>query len=64
MKMEKAKKAARYETPEYAYCNLGRVFELKRLWPLAIKEYEKALKINPDYSPASTALQELLARLN
>lgn len=62
--LEKAKKATRYETPEYAYCNLGRVFELKRLWPLAIKEYENALKINPEYSPASTALQELLARLN
>lgn len=62
--LEQAKLAGRYETPEYAYCNLGKIYELKGLWPLAILEYESALRINPEYAPAATLLKGLKARLN
>ncbi|MFQ5604237.1 MAG: tetratricopeptide repeat protein [bacterium] len=61
---EKAKKAKRYENPEFAYCNLGRVFELKCMWPQAMEEYKKALKILKDYTPAKIALKKLEAKLN
>ncbi|RMD87086.1 MAG: tetratricopeptide repeat protein [Calditrichaeota bacterium] len=62
--LEKAKKAKRYENPEFPYCNLGRIYELKGLWPLAVEEYKKALEIRPDYEPALIALRRLSALLN
>lgn len=61
---QKAKKASRYENPEFAYCNLGKVYELKGLWPLARKEYGEALKIRKDYMPAVSGLLRLEAYLN
>ncbi len=62
--LEKAKKAQRYENREFPCCNLGRIYEYKGYWPLAMKEYREALKIRPDYMPARIALQELEANLN
>lgn len=61
---DKAKRACRYETPEYAYCNLGKVYELQGLWPLAMQEYQKALQVRDKYLPARTALMQLQAKLN
>ncbi len=62
--LEKAKHAKRYENPEFPCCNLGRIYEHKGFWPLALREYQEALKIRPDYAPAKVGLQELEARLN
>jgi len=61
---EKAKHATRYENPEFAYCNLGKVYELKGLWPLAMAAYEQALKIRADYAPAVAAFMRLQVKLN
>ena len=61
---EKAKLAERYENREFAYHNLGRVYEMIGLWPLAIKEYSDALKINCFYHPSKTALLKLKANYN
>ena len=61
---EKAKKAKRYENPEFAYCNLGRAYEAKGLWPRAIGEYKTALQIREHYLPALEALSRLNAYLN
>ncbi len=62
--LEKAKYARRYENPEFAYCNLGRVYELQGLWPLALNEYRGALEVRHDYQPAADALARLETRLN
>lgn len=62
--LEKALQANRYATPEFAYCNLGKAFEMKNLWPLAMEQYQMALQINPTYQPALVALGDLKARLN
>lgn len=62
--LEKAKHAKRYENPEFAYTNLGKIYELKGLWPLAIKEYEKALELNKNYNQAKDALSRLQNNLN
>ncbi len=61
---KKAKKAKRYENPEFAYCNLGKIYELKGVWPLAVEEYKQALEIQQDYAPAKVALQRLESYLN
>ena len=62
--LEKAKLALRYATPEFAYFNLGQIYELKGLWPKAMKEFQGALEINPDYEPAKLAFSRLKSRLN
>jgi tetratricopeptide (TPR) repeat protein len=62
--LKKARKAKRYENPEFAYCNLGRVYELKGLWPLALEEYKQALRIQPGYEPAKESRLKLEANLN
>ena len=62
--LKKAQTAKRYENPEFAYTNLGKVYELKGLWPLAVQEYEQALKINKSYLPARDALARLQNNLN
>ena len=62
--LEKATKARRYENPEFAYCSLGKIHELKGLWPRAMVEYKKALTIQKDYLPAQVALQRLESYLN
>lgn len=62
--LEKGKKAKRYENPEFPCCNLGRIYELKGLWPLAMEEYKKALEIREEYMPARIALMQLEANLN
>lgn len=62
--LEKAKRAPRYANPEFPYANLGRLYELKGLWPLSMIEYRKALELNRDYVSARNALEKLQARLN
>jgi Tfp pilus assembly protein PilF len=62
--LKKAQKAKRYENPEFPYCNLGRIYELQGLWPLAMEQYKKALEIRADYLPARIALSRLQAYLN
>lgn len=62
--LKKAKKAVRYESPEFAYANTAQIHTLKGDWPLAILEYEELLKINPDYAPAIKELDKLKANLN
>jgi tetratricopeptide (TPR) repeat protein len=62
--LKKAKKAKRYISPEFAYVNLGRVYELKGLFFEAMEEYREALKVNSSYQPAKSALGRLEALLN
>lgn len=62
--LKKAKKAKRYASPEFPYLNMGRVYEIQGLFSEAMKEYEEALKITPDYTPAKFALERLKAYLN
>lgn len=62
--LEKAKQAIRYATPEYAFYNLGQIYEMKGLWPKAMVEYKEALELNPDYEPAKSAYTRLENRLN
>lgn len=60
----KAKAAKRYESPQYPRFNLGRVYEKLGKWQEAIREYEEALELVPDYKLAYQALTRLQAAMN
>ena len=62
--LEKAIAAKRYECYFYPHFNLGRVWELKGKWIKALEEYQKALRLKPDYHLAYRAYVGLQARMN
>ena len=62
--LERATTAARYEPRHYPHCNLGRVYRAKGQLQRAIKEFEKALAIEPQYPYAQKELAEIRAQLN
>lgn len=62
--LEQATLAPRYDSPEFAYTNLGRVFEHLGDLPQALRYYERALAAAPVYLPAEWARNALLGRLN
>jgi Tfp pilus assembly protein PilF len=62
--LEKAIEAVDYEPRHYPYFNLGRIYEKRGDWFTAKKYYEDALKINPDYEIAQSALLRLTAMMN
>jgi tetratricopeptide (TPR) repeat protein len=62
--LEQAIRASRYDARCYPYYNLGRIYEHKGNWPLAILYYKRALAEDPGYDRARTAWMKLQARLN
>ena len=62
--LEKAIEAEDYDPRHYPYFNLGRIYEKKGDWFTAMKYYEDALNINPDYEIAKFALFRLTAMMN
>ena len=61
---EKALATDDYENQHYSYYNLGRIYERKGDWFTAVKYYEDALSVNPDYELAQSALLRLTALMN
>lgn len=61
---ERAMQARRYESPAFPHLNLGRVYERKGQWDMAIDAYKQALTLNPDYALAKRALGRLIGMLN
>ena len=62
--LEKAIEAVDYEPRHYPHFNLGRIYEKRGDWFTAMKYYEDALTINPDYEIAKSALLRLTAMMN
>ena len=62
--LEKAIEAPDYEPRHFPYYNLARVYEKKVDWFTALNYYSEALKVNPDYELAKTALIRLTALMN
>lgn len=62
--LEKAKAAKRYEAAFYPYFNLGRVYEARREFFAALREYKAAMDLNPDYTLAARAFRRLQSLLN
>jgi tetratricopeptide (TPR) repeat protein len=62
--LEKAIEAERYDSPQFPYVNLGRVYETLGRQSEALKAYDQSLAIAPLYMPAHWAKTLLLGRLN
>ncbi len=62
--LEEATTAPRYDSPEFAYTNLGRVYEHLGDHPQALSYYARALALAPQYLPAEWARNSLLCKLN
>lgn len=62
--LEKAISAARYENPEFAHFNLGRVHEHLGAWPKAVECYQAALDLDPRYELARLARRLLVGKMN
>ena len=62
--LERAKEARRYEAAFYPCYNLGRVYEAKRQFFAALREYKAAMDLNPDYTLAVLAFRRVQGLLN
>lgn len=62
--LEQAIKAPRYEVPQFAHLNLGRVYEHIGQSRTALAYYDQALAIDPFYRNAVWARFSLLGQLN
>lgn len=62
--LKKATTASRYENPEFAYLNLGRVYQHLGRYRTALKYYDQALSLNRFYRSAAYAKYALLGQLN
>jgi Tfp pilus assembly protein PilF len=62
--LEEAITAKRYETRHYPHMNLGRLYLAKGDQLGAMREFSKAMQIEPRYLPARFALAALASQLN
>jgi Tfp pilus assembly protein PilF len=62
--LEQAKRATRYEAPQYPRFNLGRVYVAREMLSAALREFEEALDVQPGYEPAIRAIAAIKRRLN
>ncbi len=62
--LEKALVAPRYESYCFPHVNLGRVYEMKRMFAKALKHYQEALDENPKHLGALQAVARLKGMSN
>ena len=62
--LDLALKAKRYDSPQFAHLNIGRVLESKGLWFVALEEFRTAMELSPDYTLAKQYYNKLQGLLN
>lgn len=62
--LEKATVAPRYETRQFSFMNLGRIYQKLGRYQTAMRHYKQALVEEPFYLPAVWAMTSLLGKLN
>ncbi len=62
--LQRAKRATRYEAPQFPRFNLGRVYLARDMLSAALREFEEALEVQPGYEPAIRAIAAVKRRLN
>ncbi len=62
--LEKAVTVQRYESPHFAYLNMGRAYKHLGRFKTAIEQFDKAISLDPYYQAAIWAKHQLLGRLN
>ena len=61
--LERALQSRRYESYHYPHYNLGRLYVAKEMFAKAREHFEQALRMCPDYSLASQALEKIRRRV-
>jgi Tfp pilus assembly protein PilF len=61
--LERALHSRRYESYHYPHYNLGRAYMAKEMYTKARYHFEQALKLVPDYAPASEGLEKVRRKL-
>jgi Tfp pilus assembly protein PilF len=62
--LERATTAARYESYQFPWFNLGRVYETKEQLNRAVECYTHALEYDAEYAPAQKALRAARLKIN
>lgn len=62
--LQRAKQAPRYESPQFPYLNLGRIYINKEMYAAALKEFQQALRLHPGDPVALAAIQALRVTIN
>jgi Tfp pilus assembly protein PilF len=62
--LEKATQAPRYEAPHFPRFNLGRAYVAKEMYSRALEEFQRALRLRPDYAAAQAVVEALKRKLN
>ncbi|RYZ73744.1 MAG: tetratricopeptide repeat protein [Proteobacteria bacterium] len=61
---EKAKLATRYDSPQYPYLNLGRLYSAQGSLFLALKEFKEARRLAPEDQSIPESIEKLQAELS
>lgn len=62
--LEKAIRATRYDSPQFIYANLGTVYEALDQPRKAIRNFKRALQIEPQYEYAIRHVLKIIASMN
>ncbi len=62
--LERATRAARYESPHFPRLNLARVYLGKEMYSRALAQFEAVLELQPDHVPAQRAVAAIRRKLN
>lgn len=62
--LQKATRAPRYESRCFPWANLGRIYEARAQWTMALMHYQRSLQENPDYTIARQAVSRLRSLMN
>jgi tetratricopeptide (TPR) repeat protein len=62
--LELACSSRRYNARHYPHFNLGRIYERRGSYAEAIKEYEEAARLDPNYKRARQAVEKLRGWMN
>lgn len=62
--LEKAVTAERYDSPHFAYLNMGRAYEKLGRFKTALEQFDNAISHDPFYQAAIWAKHQLLGHLN
>jgi Tfp pilus assembly protein PilF len=62
--LERATTASRYESYQFPWFNLGRVYEGKELFTRAIECFTRALEYDAEYAPARKAFEAARLKIN
>lgn len=62
--LQQATEATRYEAPHFPHFNLGRAYLAQEMYTKALRSFERALEVRPDYTAARHVVEAVRRKLN